>query len=135
MTTTPSTRQNLTTRQQRIFDALKDEKRPLTAYELIDRVSTDTVWAPPTIYRALRRLMDQGLVHRLESRNAFLACTISHQKNEWVAFTVCDRCNAAEEFIDDELASRLKARAQQKRFHVLETTLELRGLCPLCASE
>ena len=135
MVTTPSTRKNLTTRQQRIFDILKDEKRPLTAYELINRVSTDTIWAPPTIYRALRKLIEQGLVHRLESRNSFVACTVSHRKNEWVAFTVCDRCNAAEEFIDEELASRLKACARQMSFQVVETTLELRGLCHLCASE
>ena len=135
MVTTPSARKNLTTRQQRIFDILKNEKRPLTAYELIGRVSTDTIWAPPTIYRALQRLIEQGLVHRLESRNAFLACTVSHQKNEWVAFTVCDRCNAAEEFIDEELAARLRTRAQEMSFQILETTLELRGLCRLCASE
>lgn len=135
MVTTPSTRKNLTARQQRIFDVLKDEKRPFTAYELIDRVSTDTIWAPPTIYRALRRLIEQGLVHRLESRNAFVACTSSHQKNDWVVFTVCELCNAAEEFIDEELAAGLKARAQQMNFQVLETTLELRGLCRLCASE
>ena len=131
----PSTRKNLTTRQQCIFDILKDEKRPLTAYELIDRVSTDAIWAPPTIYRALRRLIEQGLIHRLESRNAFLACTVSHQKNERVAFTVCDRCNAAEEFFDEELISRLKARGQKMNFQILETTLELRGLCRLCTSE
>ena len=135
MVTTPSARKNLTTRQQRIFDILKNEKRPLTAYELIGRVSTDTIWAPPTIYRALQRLIEQGLVHRLESRNAFLACTVSHQNNEWVAFTVCDRCNAAEEFIDEELAARLRTRAQEMSFQILETTLELRGLCRLCASE
>ena len=135
MGTTPSARKNLTTRQQSIFDILKNEKRPLTAYELIDRVSTDTIWAPPTIYRVLQRLIEQGLIHRLESRNAFLACTVSHQKNEWVAFTVCDRCNAAEEFIDEELAARLRAHAQDMSFQILETTLELRGLCRLCASE
>ena len=79
--------------------------------------------------------MDQGLVHRLESRNAFLACTVSHQKNEWVVFTICDRCDAAQELIDEELASLLKARAKQKSFQVLEMTLELRGLCRLCATE
>ena len=132
---TPSARKNLTTRQQRIFDILKDEKRPFTAYELIDRVSTDTVWAPPTIYRALRRLTEQGLVHRLESRNAFLACTVSHQKNQWVAFTICDRCDVAEEFIDEESVYRLKGYTQKTSFQVLETTLELRGLCRLCNSD
>ena len=61
--------------QQRVFDTLKAETRPLTAYEVIDRVSTNGVWAPPTVYRALKRLIEESLVHRLESRNAFLACT------------------------------------------------------------
>ena len=114
---------------------MKDEKRPLTAYELIDRVSTDTIWAPPTVYRALRRLIEQGLIHRLESRNAFLACTVSHQKNEWAVFTIWDRCDESQELIDEELASILKAHAKQKSFQVREMTLELRGLFRLCATE
>ena len=79
--------------------------------------------------------MDQGLVHRLESRNAFLACTVSHQKNEWAVFTIWDRCDGSQELIDEELASILEAHAKQKSFQVREMTLELRGLFRLCATE
>ena len=67
--------------QQRVFDTLKAETPPLTAYEVIDRVSTNGVWAPPTVYRALKRLIEEDLVHRLESRNAFLACTHPYQND------------------------------------------------------
>ena len=74
----------LSANQQLVFDTLKAESGPLTAYEVIDRVSTGSVWAPPTVYRALKRLIDEGLVHRLESQNAFLACTRSHQSKAWI---------------------------------------------------
>ena len=126
--------QKLSTNQQRVFDTLKSETRPLTAYEVIDRVSTDEVWAPPTVYRALKRLIEEGLVHRLESRKAFLACTHSHQNDAWVVFTICENCGNTRELSDDEIVSRLKRRASENDFLVTKVALELRGLCQTCAN-
>ena len=103
--------------QQRVFDTLKAETRPLTAYEVIDRVSTNGVWAPPTVYRALKRLLEEGIVHRLESRNAFLACTHPHHQNEArVVFTICVNSGITQKLSDAETATRLKTRANENDF-------------------
>ena len=122
----------LSVNQQRVFNTLKAETHPLTAYEIIDRVSTNGVWAPPTVYRALKRLIKEGLVHRLESRNAFLACTHPHHNNAWVVFTICENCRTTQELSDAEISARLKDRANENDFFVAKVTLELRGLCHTC---
>ena len=122
----------LSVNQQRVFDTLKAETHPLTAYEIIDRVSTNGVWAPPTVYRALKRLIKEGLVNRLESRNAFLACTHPHHNNAWVVFTICENCRTTQELSDAEIAARLNDRANENDFFVAKVTLELRGLCHTC---
>ena len=124
----------LSANQQLVFDTLKAESGPLTAYEVIDRVSTGSVWAPPTVYRALKRLIDEGLVHRLESQNAFLACTRSHQSEAWNIFTICENCGATQELSDDDIATRLKDRAAENDFLVAKMTLELRGVCKTCTN-
>ena len=124
----------LSANQQLVFDTLKAESGPLTAYEVIDRVSTGSVWAPPTVYRALKRLIDEGLVHRLESQNAFLACTRSHQSETWNVFTICENCGATQELSDDDIATRLRGRAAENDFLVAEMTLELRGVCRTCTN-
>ena len=123
----------LSVNQQRVFDTLKAETHPLTAYEIIDRVSTNGVWAPPTVYRALEHLIKRGLVHRLESQKAFIACTRSHQADTSVIFAVCENCGTTKELLDDEISTRLKRCADENSFHVAKATLELRGLCLLCA--
>ena len=125
-------RSKLSVNQQRVHDTLTAAIQPLTAYEVIDRISTDGTWAPPTVYRALKRLIEQGLVHRLESRNAFVACTCPHKMNESVIFIVCEKCDATKELLDGEISARLKQRADEHSFLVARTTLELRGLCERC---
>ena len=102
--------------QQRVFDTLKAETPPLTAYEVIDRVSTNGVWAPPTVYRALKRLIEEGLVHRLESRNAFLACTHPHQNDARVVFAICVNSGITQKLSDAAIATRLKTRANEHDF-------------------
>ena len=102
--------------QQRVFDTLKAETRPLTAYEVIDRVSTNGVWAPPTVYRALKRLIEESLVHRLESRNAFLACTHPHQHDARVVFAICVNSGITQKLSDAAIATRLKTRANENDF-------------------
>ena len=125
-------RSKLSVNQQRVHDTLTAAIQPLTAYEVIDRISTDGTWAPPTVYRALKRLIEQGLVHRLESRNAFVACTCQHKMNESVIFIVCEKCDATKELLDVEISTRLKQLADEHSFLVARRTLELRGLCERC---
>ena len=69
--------------------------------------------APITVYRALDFLMENGLVHRIESRNAFLACAHNHDASSSVAFLICDRCHSATELEDAQIVEDGVAQAVQ----------------------
>ncbi len=117
-----------------VLAALRRCGKPVSAYDLIDDLKPEGVKAPPTVYRALGKLIDAGLVHRLESLNAFVACTHSHTC-EAVAFAVCDDCGSVAEFESQELSGLLKGWAKKARFGLRQMTLELRGSCAACAKK
>lgn len=116
---------------QLIVEALREEQRPMSAYDLIERLRGQGISAPTTVYRALNRLMKQGLVHRLESLNAFVCC-VGDCRHTTAIFTICDRCGAVQEFSDPAVSARLSNRTHAAGFQVSRTTIELRGRCQSC---
>ena len=89
--------QRLTPIRRQVLEALLASHKPLGAYEIIDHLAGDTRPAPITVYRALDFLRDNGLVHRIESRNAFVACVHNHAGDDLVVFLICERCGAVGE--------------------------------------
>src|SRR5690606_32785465 len=90
--------QRLTPIRRQVLEVLLGSHKPLAAYEIMDRAAADGVRpAPITIYRALDFLRENGLVHRIESRNAFVACVNNHANDELVVFLICERCGAVGE--------------------------------------
>jgi Fur family zinc uptake transcriptional regulator len=114
-----------------VFALLRKAPRPLTAYEILDRLRPEGINAPPTVYRALDRLMKEGLVHRLESLNAFLPCDRPGH-TDTVAFAICRYCGRAQEFSDSDATSLLHAWAHFTGFKVEATTVEIAGRCEAC---
>ena len=83
--------QKFTPIRRQVLQALLSSHRPLGAYEVIDELAKSMPRpAPITVYRALDFLMENGLVHRIESRNAYLACAHDHDAAAMVAFLICD---------------------------------------------
>ena len=115
-----------------IFGALRSADGPLTAYQVLDAVRGHGITAPPTVYRALNRLVEEGLAHRVESINAYVACAHSHHADKAVIFAICDKCGMVEEIDDPEAIARLKETAETEAFHVRRVTVEARGLCEQC---
>jgi Fur family transcriptional regulator, zinc uptake regulator len=124
----------LTPSRQRVFDELRAAGAPLGAYELIDRVGARSGKrpAPISVYRALDFLVDRGLVHRLASRSAFLACSVRHASSDAVVFLICDDCGAVSETPSADIASNLSALAARSDFHADLSALELVGRCAEC---
>src|ERR1700704_5518803 len=90
--------QKFTPIRRQVLQALLSSHRPLGAYEVIDELAKAMPRpAPITVYRALDFLMENGLVHRIESRNAYLACAHDHEQTAMVAFLICDRCGSGGE--------------------------------------
>ncbi len=124
----------LTKNQSVVLKALTRAKKPLTAYEILDlaTVRTQGLKAPLTIYRALDRLRDEGLVHRIESLNAFLACCEKAGHTEPVGFVICDNCRKSVELRLSDCETHLGASAEAAGFQVGEIRVEMTGLCPAC---
>jgi Fur family zinc uptake transcriptional regulator len=92
------------------------------------------VRAATTVYRSLHRLTDLGLVHRLESVNAYVACA-HNGDHTGVVFAICEICGNVTEFMDAKVSERLGARARAEQFLIEHAMLELKGRCRLCAKD
>jgi len=117
----------MTTHADHVLTALKAAGRPLSAYEVLEACSDHGITAPPQVYRALKKLTDRGLVHRVDSLKAYVAC--DHPGHGPVtAFQVCDDCGAV-----SEAANAVPdLPASSSAFEVTAATLELHGRCAAC---
>jgi Fur family zinc uptake transcriptional regulator len=88
--------------------------------------------APITVYRALDFLMENGLVHRIESRNAFLACAHDHDESAMVAFLICDRCGSVGEIPAAPVAQSVSDAARTTGFAPKMSVVEITGTCAHC---
>ncbi|MEW9582127.1 Fur family transcriptional regulator [Paraburkholderia sp. DGU8] len=123
----------LTPLRRQVYAAIVASERPVGAYELLDALEPKRGRMPPTtIYRALDFLLAHGFVHRIESRNAYVACCevgVPHRSQ----FLMCDGCGATVEIPGDDLADRLSHSKPANGFEVHRQVIELSGLCAPCA--
>jgi len=133
MTVHAQSENNLTRNQSLVLDALSQSGGPLSAYSILDQLRDHGFRAPLQVYRALDKLVEFGMVHRLESLNAFVACRHpSCDDHETIAFTICDGCGQVTEISDDTVAGRLLSLATDAGFALKSSTVELRGMCRKC---
>ncbi|HXP74385.1 MAG TPA: Fur family transcriptional regulator [Stellaceae bacterium] len=105
---------------------------PVGAYHILDALKRRHPGAaPPTVYRALEFLSEQGLIHRIESLNAYVGCDRPDRRHV-SQFLICERCNATAELDDPAIAAAVTRRAGELGFAVERQTIEVRGLCPRC---
>lgn len=123
----------LTRNQSLVLATLEQADGPLSAYTILDRLRSDGFRAPLQVYRALEKLLGAGLVHRLESISAFVACAHPHcHAQGLIAFAICDRCGQVDEFSDAVVHERLGDWSDRHGFHAEKTTIEIRGQCASC---
>jgi len=125
--------QRLTPIRRQVLEVLLASHNPLGAYDIIERVAASGARpAPITIYRALDFLRDNGLVHRIESRNAFVACVNNHADGALVVFLICEHCGAVGEAASAAVAAELKAAARAAGFTPKAPVIEIGGVCAHC---
>jgi Fur family transcriptional regulator, zinc uptake regulator len=126
---------SLTPGRRRILEILAREGRPLGAYEMIDRVAQATGKrpAPISIYRALDFLLENSLVHRLASRNAYLACGHGHAAQEPIVFLICEVCGEVVESTSAAMRGALGDLAAEAKFSPRAQVMEVAGRCRTCA--
>lgn len=122
----------LTKLRRRILELIWSSHAPVGAYDLLRRLSRERDRAaPPTVYRALDFLLAHGLIHRIESLNAFVGCAGPAQPHNG-QFLICGDCGATAELHDSRVDAAIARRAGQLGFAVRRQTVEIEGLCPPC---
>lgn len=125
----------LTRNQSLVLGALSQGSGPASAYDLLDKLRDEGLRNPLQIYRALDALIGHGLVHRLESLSAFVACAHPHgHAHGLIAFAICGTCGHVDEFSDPEIEKRLTIWSDAHAFHPTHTIIETRGTCGTCAA-
>jgi len=125
--------QRLTPIRRQVLEMLAGSHRTLGAYEIMERMAGEGPRpAPITVYRALDFLLEHGLVHRIESRNAFLACIGDHHATGTAMFFICERCGAVGEASSSAVAETLQAAARAAGFTPKARVIEVTGVCRHC---
>ena len=125
----------LTELRRDVLGLVLDSASPVGAYDLLDRLRARRgAGAPPTVYRALEFLQEQGFVHRLERLSAFVGCidAQAHALHQPAQFLICRSCGRVTELEDHDLARALAAAAQRVGFTVAGATIEAEGKCAAC---
>jgi Fur family zinc uptake transcriptional regulator len=125
----------LTDQRKTVLRLLCESERPMSAYELLDRMrETIRNPAPPTVYRALDFLLEQGLVHKLESLHAFVGC--AHPEHPHASqFLICGDCGEVAEVEDPTVTKSLQAAGKAAGFRTKRPVVELLGTCANCADK
>ncbi|NVJ98641.1 MAG: transcriptional repressor [Alphaproteobacteria bacterium] len=121
--------------RRRILKMIWQGHKAVKAYDLLDQLANEGGSAkPPTVYRALDFLMEEGLVHKIESLNAYIGCP--HPGDDHVSqFLICDSCENVREVASDELKESVLSAASEASFKIRRQTLELHGVCSDCQKD
>lgn len=127
-------KQRFTRLRKRVFELIWQQHKPIRAYDVLEQLQKDGRAAPPTVYRALDFLLELGLIHRIESLNAFVGCIHPERQHEG-QFLICKSCKAFAELDSDQITEVISRNAEQSGFEVQQRTIEILGLCPHCQSK
>ena len=123
----------ITPLREKVLSALWHADRPLTAYELLEKLNetAERKLAAPSVYRTLDFLCTQNVVARIESLNAYVVCNHPHQQHACV-FLLCDECGTSIEIEDTKLEKLIAADAEREGFVMTRRVVELSGVCAPC---
>ncbi len=122
----------LTALRRQVLEILWQSHVPLSAYAILAQLGGEgRPAAPPTVYRALDFLLDQGLVHKVEHLNAYMGCPMPEHPH-LAAIFLCEACGCAAEIDRAALAAEIDAAAREQDFIIHHQTVEISGTCSRC---
>ena len=123
----------LTPLRREVLELVAKARKPVKAYDLLESLRDNHAGAaPPTVYRALDFLLENGFIHKLESINAFVFCQHPAEAHQ-VPFLICDECENATEVCDEgAIAKLIEQQARGFGFRAKAQTLEVHGVCKGC---
>ncbi len=131
-----ATGSRLTPLRQKVLELVWQKHEPVKAYDILDQLKREhSSSAPPTVYRALDFLQEQGMVHKIESLNAYIGCgnpADSHQSSQ---FLICKLCGSVAELDDADIKELLREKAEKLGFDIIGETVEITGSCTHCGNK
>lgn len=123
----------LTELRRRVLEEIAASHEALGAYDILERLSQKGPrLAPISVYRAIEALHETGLVHRLESRNAFFACHAHHAPDRDQVFLSCEQCGRVAETPGEQVFTALRQLCEGAQFEARRTVTEVTGTCATC---
>tara|TARA_A100000164_G_scaffold335534_1_gene327697 strand:- start:119 stop:496 length:378 start_codon:yes stop_codon:yes gene_type:complete len=117
---------------ERVMNLLLSNHQYLSAYDIADKISNKGKRLQAVqVYRSLEKLIDLGVVHKISTKNSYMAC---FQEGECASgkFLICTQCESVKEIKNDLLETEIKASAEKNRFSIDKQTIEIVGLCSQC---
>lgn len=120
--------------RRRVLELIWAGHQPVKAYDLLETLRQERQGAaPPTVYRTLDFLLQERLIHRVESLNAYVGCSRPGHRHP-VQLMVCRDCHAVAEMADPQIIENLRRSSEQLGFRMDTATIELEGTCPACTT-
>ncbi len=122
---------NLTKNQKIVFNLLQNSGEPLKAYTILENLKREGLRSPLQVYRALDKLVELGIIHKIESQNSFIACSNSNCASN-TAFTICRKCGDVKEIKNNHLFEQVSDLGKKNRLKVQRFNLEFYVDCNGC---
>ena len=120
--------------RRKVLALILEQHTPIKAYDILAKLSdADHIEKPPTVYRALEFLLENQLIHKIDSSNSYIGCEFAHDQHE-SQFLVCDSCNEVMELQEPLLSSALTEASQSKGFIMQQSHVEIHGVCAECTN-
>ena len=124
---------NLTKNQKTVLDVLENSSEPLKAYTILYDIQKKGIKSPLQVYRALDKLIEIGKVHKIESKNSYIACKNSNCNSQTsTSFLICEICDKVTELKKNNLSSYFSKVSDKSNFKYTKHNLEIYGECKNC---
>ncbi len=125
----------LTDLRKSVLNLISKSDRATKAYDILDALRPAHPAAKPiTVYRALDFLIDERLIHRIESLSAFTPCHHPGESHS-CQFFICTSCDKVHEICNPAIDRAISKSAEDQGFNVTRKTLEVQGVCKSCTSK
>ncbi|WED21587.1 zinc uptake transcriptional repressor Zur [Vibrio sp. JC009] len=125
-----------TPQRKRVFELISASSGASSAYDLLEQLkATEPQAKPPTVYRALDFLLEQGFIHKVESDNSYICCCSCGTGKHHSQLLICDKCGNVIELLDDTLPDLLAKNAREHGFKISDNVIETHGTCRKCLSD
>ena len=126
----------LTNNQQTVLSLLEGSKEPLKAYAILFDIQKKGINSPLQVYRALDKLIEIGKVHKIESKNSYIACNNANCTSQTsTSFLICEICDNVTEIKKNNLSAYFSKLSEKSNFKYTKHNLEIYGFCKTCKNK